>query len=274
MAINFNRNAADFVNLGDISTARGERATAWTVLAFFRIEDSTTDDHAIISKLADGSNVNYWIKVDAQTAPTNLEIFLGGTWAAEEITGGNNIALNTWYLAAISCNGTSTANDCTLNLLGMDGTFLDNALTGTHSGDPTTMTGATHIGKRANDTGDPADGDIAYVAYVDAELSQAEILEYLHNPISAAMRFKTDYGMQYFLELNGEAVEVDISGNKNNGTTNGSPVHSENPPVGADMVFSSGHFFEFVAAGGGGPAAVGVPSAAALKTLGLTGVGM
>ena len=49
MALNFNNDTGVDIDFGDIVSARFEELNEWTVLAFFRVENTATDDRAIIS---------------------------------------------------------------------------------------------------------------------------------------------------------------------------------------------------------------------------------
>ncbi len=239
MGRNFTRNELDAINMGEILTARFERDVAWSFLTFFRIENTAADDNMLISKLGNGNTVSILVKVDGQAAPGNFEIFLGGTWATEEITGGNVIALNTWYLVCVTCKGDSSSNDCTLYTLDMDGVYLDDALTGTMSaalGD----TSDVYLGLTRFQTEDAVDGDMAHASYVDAALTKREIEGYLRSPARMIAEWVPKYGVQWYVPLGIGSPEPDFSGSGNNGIVVGTPGIGENPPTAPWYGFDAG----------------------------------
>ena len=64
--------SGNFIDLGDITAARFERAETWTALAFFNLSASTPDDSAFITKYASGVS-QFLFRTDNQAAPTNVE---------------------------------------------------------------------------------------------------------------------------------------------------------------------------------------------------------
>lgn len=217
MSRNFNDNAADYINLGDISTARFIGTTEFSFLVFFRVENTAGDDRVIL-----GKENRFVLRIDQGAASQELQVRVEGSVIIE---GGSNVALDTWYLGAVTNDGTSSATGMLEYLLTMDGTVLDNAISGDNN--LISHTEAIHLGVRAGV--DPMDGDIAYAAYFDFELSLAQIKAYLWNPIMFTAQYNAN--CEFFLPLKGASPEPDWSGNGNNGTVNGSPTISDNPPV-------------------------------------------
>lgn len=219
----------DKVSLGDISTARFLQASAWTVLVFFRVENTATDDRAIISKWSSGSTGRQFIvRTDAGTAPQEIEVYTDGTI---RITGGSNVELDTWYLVAVMNDGADgVGGGLTMVLLGMDETVLDNT-TGDHATDAASVTAVIDYGIQGS-TSDPMDGDVALGAYIDAELTLQDCKDYLHNPAKVVSRFIGSNSVQFFNPLTGESTEHDWSDKTNEGTLTGTTV-GDNPPIGS-----------------------------------------
>ena len=139
------------------------------------------------------------------------------------------IELNTWYVAGLTSSGSNVTN---LYIIKMDGTVLS-SVGGVHGGTPSVLTQDIRIGKRDGSGNDPMDGDIAFVIYVDGELSEAEIKGYRWNPWASARQFKASYGLKFFLPMglvDTTGKEMDLSGGKNEGTITGTTTIAEGPP--------------------------------------------
>lgn len=228
MSRNFTGVTGDYLNLGDVTGARFIQAAAWSYLIFFRVEDLST--FRMISSKRDDANTSTTrqlrFNVDNGTAPQDVQV----RDVAFALNSGNVVELDTWYLTAITCRGDSSANDVNLYVVSMDGTTVLDVTTDTHVSDAADLTGSILIGKNFVDSGNNAfDGDLAFAAYIDAELSQNDILGYLRNPFKTVARFQSS-GVQFFLPIIGASPEVDWSGNKNTGTVSGTTI-SDMPPV-------------------------------------------
>lgn len=247
MARNFSP-TTDEISLGDIAAARFEFDVAWTVLAFFRVEETATDDRCIVSKWG----AQFLWRIDKGTAPQNIEVYQD---SALKITGASSIQLDTWYLGAVTNSGDTPTSTLTLYTFGMDGTPIDDGVTGTNTADRS-LTPAIMLGRTAASS-DPMDGDIGFACYVDAVLSKAEVLSYLYNPWQAQRNFQANYGTQFFLPLGFASPEPDFSPNGNTGTVSGTTI-GEGPPAGPPF-FDPGWQGAFVA-GGGSPSFLPYPN--------------
>lgn len=225
-----------FIALGDIAAARFERLETWTYLTFIRVEETEGDERAFIRKGTSPEHVRF--RTVKEAASVSIDIRLGGS---SRIITADLVALNTWYLIAVTNDGTGGANGGQVSVVEMDGSVTDTLFT--HSADAG-LTGSVDIGVGNIDA---FDGDIAYCAYVQKELSQREVLDYLANPRSIT-RFKQTDGIPFFLPLGHGSPEPDWSGSGNTGTVNGSPVVGEMPPVGP--LFFDGRVFVTAAAVG------------------------
>ena len=241
----FDDNAADYVDLGDVTAARFLETEQWTLLAFFRIENHSGDERTIISKW-DGSTGNQIrFRTDRQgPSPTNMEIYFDN---AIKITGGNNVVVDTWYLLCVTCDAVGDNNSGKLYLVDMDGTFLDDGLGGSFAANEG-LTAAIHIGARQANS-DPMDGDIADVAYItNTTFTKDQISAYLRQPYRTAISFGTDLIFYHRLGQD-STTEPDWSGNGNDGTVVGSgSVIGANPPVGPLMGFDVYNRYEVAAA--------------------------
>lgn len=224
MGRNFPGATTDHIDLGDITAARFVDTAVWSFLCFFRIEN-LDDDRVIVAKGDTGPTTQFFVRVDKPTAPEEIEVSSAGSIV---ITGGSNVQLNTWYLIAVVNDGTSNATGLTLYLVGMDGTFLDDGVTGNPNTAVADLTESILLGTRTSN--DPIDGDLAYAAYIQAELTKEDIVEYLYHPAHVVARHQSS-GVPFFLPLGVSSPEVDWGGSDNSGTVNGTTTIGDNPPV-------------------------------------------
>lgn len=229
MAQLFNDNDGDFLSRADITTARFISAQTWTLCAFFRIEDSAGDQRGIVSKwAAGGSTQQFFLRTAQGTAPQAIECTTDDDAASPALIFGT-VDLNTWYLVVIRNDGTGGAGGFKGDLFNMDGT-VDGGTTTTHEGDSSDLTTQIAIGHREA-TGDAFDGDIAYVAYFNTELTDAEVLAYLRNPYAVVFS-KGSTGVEFFLPMYGDASPEPELVHGRDFTSNGSQVKGTNPPLG------------------------------------------
>jgi hypothetical protein len=213
-----------YIDLGDIAAARFDKDVDWTFLSFFRVNQISTDDNAIVAKWGTGTNQQFMLRTDnTPSGNAPMEVWMNATLL---ITGALNIVINTWYMAAVANVGST--NTLHLFLYQMDGTVLDDDLTAT-SQDDTDQTAPIRLGARIADQ-DNIDGELAHAAYIDKQMSKAEIELYLRNPEEAVVKHITD-GVQFHLELGLGSPEPDFSGKGNNGTVTGAMTIEDNPPV-------------------------------------------
>ena len=227
MSRNFGAVSSENLDLGDITGARFSEAADWSVLGFFRIEETATDDRCIISKWQSaGSTRQFIFRTDKLAAPSRLEVYANG---GIKINGGaGTISLDTWYLGCVTQD--AATDTITLYTYNIDGTVVDDGITGTHDTDKGTLTAPIRIGGTAAN-GDPMDGDIAHVCYVDGTVTQEEVLQYLYNPVKTANYFRSKYGLQFYLPVFGASSEPDLGGANNAVTVNGTVTSGDNPPV-------------------------------------------
>lgn len=222
MGRNINNVTNDGISLGDVTAARFLRLETWTMFSFFRVENTATDDRTIIAKWASVGNTKQFIlRTDLQAAPSNLEIYTNNTL---RITGGNNVALNTWYFTAVTNDGTGAANGLKCYLFRPDRTVLDDGLLGQHAADVSVLTTPTTLGTRLGS--DPMDGDVAFAGYLQQELTKNQLLELMHSPLRHSLR----YSPEWLLPLGVGSPEPDWSGKGNNGTVTGTTIGA-NPPI-------------------------------------------
>ena len=213
------------VDLGDITNARFLQGDTWTAMVFFRSEGVGHDDQCLISKIASAGTTQLLWRID-QNNP-NAEVYFANL--SINITGSADISTDTWYLAALTNDGTGGANGARCLILNMDGTSLSDD-TGDHEGNNADLTSPVTIGRTAANS-DEMDGDMAWAIYVDAELTTEEITAYLYDPVGEGLRLKAEYGLQFWLPLFGSgSTEIDWSGNGNDGTVTGTTTTGEDPP--------------------------------------------
>ena len=241
--------SGNFIDLGDITAARFERAETWTALAFFNLSASTPDDSAFITKYASGVS-QFLFRTDNQAAPTNVEVGHGNDTAVI-INGASSIELNTWYLSAVICDGTSSAGDITLYTLGMDGTVIDDGVTGDSNPDESNLTTPVRLMTRTS-TADELNGSMAHAAYIRSVLTKQDVFDYLYQPAKVVAKFKgVGNGVPFYQPLGLGSPEPDFSGSSNNGTVTGTPTITDNPPIAPWYGFDLGWQGAFTAAVGG-----------------------
>lgn len=251
MALNLD-GVDDNVNLGDIAAARFEELQKWSVLSFWRSENLTSFDRAIIAKFSGAGNRQFLLRAD-RVAPRNIQVIVRNIIVIE---GGEELVANTWYLVAVVNDGTGNAGGLALYLLDMSGAFLDDNLTGTHGGDEADLTASIEVGVRSG--ADFFKGDLDYPCYIQTNITRDEILSYLHQPYRTAMRHKGS-GVPFFLKLGHGAVNsVDLSGSGNSGTVTGGAL-GDSPPTGPLFGFDLGWQGAFTAALPPSPAGQAVP---------------
>ena len=238
----------NFIDLGNITTAQFKRAETWSALSFFNIASSSSDDSAWIAKYGPG-NSQFLFRTDLQAAPTNVEVHHGDD-TTPIIQGASEIQLNTWYMAAAICDGTSSADDVTLYTVKMDGTLIDDGLTGDTNTDEADLSDTIKLMTRDNNS-DEINGSMAHAAYIRAAITKQDVLEYLYQPGRVIAKYiGVGDGVEFYLPLGLGSPEPDFSGKGKNGTIIGSPTITDNPPVGPWYGFDLGWQGAFAAAVG------------------------
>ncbi len=225
MSVNFDGTGGSGFNFGDVAAARFSNALAWTFIAFIRIANTDGDQRCLVSKWGGTSDRQILIRIGSGTAPQDVEVHHNNI---NPVNGGSVIELNTWYLVAVTSD---SSNVVTINTLEMDGTIIDDAVTGTLTGNKN-LTEPLLLGSREG-TNDPFNGDMAYVAYLQRELTQNEILEYLRNPAKVVNRDGgASTGPVFFCPMINGTTTPDWGGQANIGTREGSGhTTGDNPPV-------------------------------------------
>jgi hypothetical protein len=228
MGLTYSLTSGDRVSLGDVTAARFLAETAWTVLAFARVVDTNDGHQTILSKgWSAADNRQITMRIDQGGTPEGFEVYHNSSL---RINTGQVVANATWYLYALTCSGAEAANDLKLYIAQMDGTYIVDAGTGTTAGNDDVLTANVEIGRLGNNS-DFFKGDIANVAYINQELSKAQITAYLRHPLRTALSFGTD--LAFFLPLGYSlTTEPDWSGNGNHGTVTQTGITiGPNPPV-------------------------------------------
>lgn len=225
MARLFDNNISNRLERADVTSARFQQLSTWTVLAFFRIENTADDDRVIVAKwTATDNQKQFLVRTDLGAAPEPIEVFVNSN---RQIAAIGSIELNTYYLVSVSNDGTGNASGLVGTVYEMDGTQNGTA-SGTHDGDRSDLTGNIEIGARDSD---PMDGDIAYVAYFNTVLTATEERAYLRNPYQLAFS-KGSSGCEFFVPCYGNVgPEPDLVHGRNF-TVVGSLANGTNPPLG------------------------------------------
>lgn len=209
-----------------------DESVDWTTCIMFRVENSTDDDCHLVSKAdAGGAERQFMMRTDQQAAPTNIEVYSNG-FGAIDITGGNVIALDNWYLTCVSHDGgTSTMTMWTYDLETRPPTVKDDGLTGLSS-DESTEDADVRVGGRgsASCNSDEMFGDTTFVSYFAAEFTQQDVLNYAYNPLK--VRAQKSAVVKWFLPLGDATSGVDWGGRGQNFSLTGSAALGDSPPVG------------------------------------------
>ncbi len=226
MGRNFADTSSDKIDLGDITTARFQAGSTWTVLAFFRSVQTTNDQQVLVAKWGNQNLRQIAFRLRGQAQPEPLQVIFNDATA---ITSSTDLTVGIWHLGALSCDGGGASGTLTLHSFEMDGTVKDDGITGSITGDQSNLTAPVTIGLR-DVANDQMDGDIAYVAYINSELTKPQLLEYLRDPAGVVAQFQATSGVEFFLPLGLGSPEPDWSGNGNSGTVSGTTI-GDSPPV-------------------------------------------
>lgn len=199
-----------------------QSGTAWTTFAWFRVENTASDDRAIISQWAAASSTRqFLLRTDTATAPTRIEVYTNGTLS---VASNNDIQLNTWYFVAVAHDGTTGGTSTTLWIFAADLTLV-NSYSDQHDGNKSIVTDIVIGGTAGN--ADSMDGDIAHAGYFKTELTtESQIRELAAHPGRVCAR----YGAEWYAPIIGASPEPDWSGNGNNFTVAAGSSVSDNPP--------------------------------------------
>lgn len=223
MGRHFDGTAQDRVSVGDHATAEFRFGSAWSTLAFFRVENTADDDNSIIAKHGETGDFQFLCRVDAGAAPQGIETEQGGKTI---FLSGDVVELNTWYLVAVTNPGDGVI---LTYMLEMDGTILINAgntLTGTVN---EALAEPILFGNRSVPNGaDEMRGDMAWSSYFDVQFSLQDIQDYLHSPAKVVAVKNAD--CLYAFPLGLGSPEPDFSGRGESGTLTGTTV-GDNPPI-------------------------------------------
>lgn len=225
MAQLFDNTTADFLSRADLTGARFLIGETWSLCAFIRIE-TFIDDRMWFCKWFDTSRQQFRVRTDSGAAPQAIEV---GTNNVQLTLNFGSVELNTWYMIVISNDGAGGATGISGFQYEMDGN-LTASLSDQHDGDISDPTANLLVGVRG-DVEDPFDGDIAYVAYFNTELTAAERLAYLRNPYQVVFS-KGSAGVEFFLPIYGDASPEPELVHGRDFTVNGSQVKGTNPPLG------------------------------------------
>lgn len=223
-----NDNNSQYLSVADISTARFEEGNTWTALCFFTCDDVNNQHAALFSKWngGSGSAAQFAVRIDQGASPQELEV-LGDNSVL--FTTAAAVADSTWYLLAITNDGTATDN-IAVSLVNMSGTFLIDGTSGTFSSNNTlTAPIRTHVVFHNGSAVGHLDGKISDFAYFTEVLTKGEIRNYLNNP--AAVVASKGPGICELYWPMGFSTEPDWSGNDNNPTVNGALSIAANPPI-------------------------------------------
>lgn len=258
MARNFPGSTGNYLDFGNLATANFAAASAWSWLGFFRYE-TVTDERTTIGKWGQQGNSRqalFRINTSNQT-----EVWTGGT----NIITGAALSTNTWYLQAVRHASSSTT---LLDTIEIDGTLVDNAVSGAAFTDAGNTSISVRIGEATGGgSQDPFDGDIAYGIYVNGQVTQQEALFYLRNPALAAVYFRAKYGTAFFVPILGQSTEPDWGGASVSVTVGGTVTPGDNPPVPISFGWDISVPYEV---GGGGTTFFHTASATALAVPTLT----
>ena len=243
----------DEVNIGVVPGALFEFDQNWTALAFVRTEGFATEEGTIFAK-ADiaimQQRSQFVCRVTAGAEPQAIEVL--ATNDSQNgfkviATGGLHIALNVWYLIAVTNDGSGAYK---LYTLLAEGGFspgfssgfsrqgaLDNGVnTATVINNAIDLAAPNSFGRHSSS--DELEGDLAFEAYFSETFSLQDIERYRSNPARVVQRKSAAFQSapptcEYFLPFGMSTPEADFSANAIKGKILGVPSFSigDGPPV-------------------------------------------
>ncbi len=216
----------DFIDFGNVFGF--PEASDWSVLSFGRFDD-LSDRLTLWAKYNNSASANRQLLFSVEATGLTSVYNFNGTGTEKRIEGASTLVADTWYLFALTND--AVADTLRLYVIDLtDGSFKEDAVTGTHDNDVSELTRVVYMGRREQ-VDDPWDGELAFGMIVNAKLTKEEITEYSFNPWRMAPVFITDHGATVFAPLGLASPEPDYSGNGNTGTVSGAVI-GDNPPVG------------------------------------------
>lgn len=245
MSRNFADDTGMDINFGDVAAARFQQLSVWSALIFFRIEDLTEDDSALITKGETTGNQQIKLRIDSGDGAARCFRF-----NVEQFDSANAINLNQWYCGVISCDGTGAAGDGQWDLYDM-ALVEHESISFDWDADRPSVADDIVLGRGIGI--DAMDGDLAHFCYVQKVVTVQELKSYIINPHRQVVAWKAaGETVPIYVKLYGESPEPDFSGSGNSGTVTGSPTIGDNPPVGLYPASGGLSSFPVAAAADGG----------------------
>lgn len=221
MGFQFPGSGANYVDVGDVVTARFDANTTWTWLIFFELTTFVGVDRVLAAKGRGAGDHQFELRIGAGTDPVDLEYLSDETL---RVSLANAVTGSGWRMASVSCDGAAGGTSITVRLFDMTGSELASG-TG-QAADPTTQTEPIQIGI-ADGGSDPMDEVLDFPTYIGRELSQDDCRSFSRNPHGTRRRHADV--LEFALKLGAPGV-LDLSGN-GIGSVVGSLSAGASPPV-------------------------------------------
>jgi hypothetical protein len=223
-------NTANYIDLGDITSARFLWADAWTLIFHGRV-DATGDERSFVGKTNSEATMQFRLRT-TNADPAQLDYRKTQNsperWQTSAVFNHDE-----WYCISVSNDGSEAAGDMEVFGVSVESlTFVVDAFSGDNAADASDLTPPIILGKDGSPNNDPMDGDMAHVCYVEKVVTKNEVLAYAKDPWRQVMAWRAaGTVVEFYLPMIGESPEPDFSGSGNDGTINGTIGVGNNPPI-------------------------------------------
>lgn len=220
--------STDYLDLGDISTARFLGANTWTFLTYILIPTFTAGRKSIVSKWGAGAGTRHCnMQMNPSPGDADLEWYVNSGVA--EITLSAVIdATDAWFLCCISCDGLDTTGSLTLRVFDADGVQLNSGTGDTNDASDTTE--PILLGTENGGAADDYNGHMDWSAYFTREFTENDCRAYSQDPYGTLLQYGADVEFCYRQGYPTTSDAIDLSG-KTTATINGTPTVEHGPPV-------------------------------------------
>ncbi len=159
------------VSLGNMPNFLFKQLEVWSVITSFSIAECASDARTLIAKYGTGSDRQFRLITDQQTAPTNLEVWTGATLT---LNSGDVIELDTWYTACVTNDGTGLDNSVSLRVFDTSGSRLGILADWDHKGNSADFSQPVSLGGNIANNFDEFRGELGATYFYTKMLSVPE----------------------------------------------------------------------------------------------------
>jgi len=173
MSLDFVRASGQFLSKTDVSTLRFDTTTDWTMLAFIFADTNGIDQTLGISKWGTGTKRQFRVRINSDNTVTVYQD------AGTVLTTSFTIDDEVWKLIAVSNRGSD--NLVTLRIIDLNSVTVNVDSNATGNGNDANLTNDLQVAA-INGSNDEFNGKHAFVAYIDRNMSLAEVQQYRITP--------------------------------------------------------------------------------------------